>query len=918
MKAYLRAFDLWDVVENDKEPAALLENPTVNQIKSHTKESTKRYKALTCIHGTVSDEIFNRIIICKTAKEAWDTIKEEFQGDQKTKEIQINNLRKEVLGGELKDKRVVEKVLVSLPEKFEHKISSLEDSKDLSKMTLSELVGSLQAVEQRKAIRQEITSEGAFLVTEKGKAKVKEDDTQVIGGGKKQFNNRKGKEKREYQYNRFKGRRHNTFFCSNCQVKGHLDYHCWFRLGVQFRKRKNFGHVERVCKQQANHVQQAKVAEIVDEDEEKLFMVSKVEKNYVATVSGDLWLIDNGCTNHRTPNLSIFKSIDRSYSSKVRLGNGDLVQVKGKVADKSSTRLFSVQMSDRSFLVEWKHSRFKAVVENEIGKSVKVLRTDNGGEYTSPQFEHFLKSHGIKHQHTVPYNPQQNGVYESKNRSIMNMGRCIMFEKNLPRKFWAEAVNTSVYLLNRVQTKALNRKTPYEVWFGIKPTIRHLKGYRVFNVKTGKIEVNKDVKFNEAATWNCENSKLISSETILEEETDEDYAVRDNKKVIGVKWVYKVKLNPDGSINKHKARLVVKGYSQLPRIDFCETFAPVARFDTIKLLLALAAQRCWFVYQLDVKSAFLNGYLKEEIHVEQPDGFVKVGTKSKVYLLKKALSNEKLIQQFKVEMKKEFEMNDLGKMSYFLGMKISQTSQGIFICQKKYANGILNQFAMANCRTVSTPMVPCEKLRSDDGAAKIDAGVYQNLIGRLLYLSATRPNIMHSVSLLSRFMHSPSEIHFKVAKRILRYVKGTTDFGVLYKCSTNVKLIGFIDSDWASLEEDMKSTSRQCFSIGSGLISWSSKKQDSVAKSTAEAEYIAVSLATGQAVWFRKLMNDLKQPQTHPIELFCDNLSAVTIVKNPVLHDDQIVDIFTKGLHKCRFETLRDKLGMSNISVKEE
>ncbi|GKU90513.1 hypothetical protein SLEP1_g4502 [Rubroshorea leprosula] len=206
---------------------------------------------------------------------------------------------------------------------------------------------------------------------------------------------------------------------------------------------------------------------------------------------------------------------------------------------------------------------------------------------------------------------------------------------------------------------------------------------------------------------------------------------------------------------------------------------------------------------------------------------------------------------------------------------------------------------------------------------------------------------MHSMSLLSRFMHSPSEIHFKVAKRILRCVKGTIGFGVLYKSSTNVMLIGFIDNDWAGLEEDMKSTSRQCFSIGSRVISWSSKKQDSVAKSKAKAQYIVASLAADQAVWFRKLMNDLKQPQIHPIELFCDNLFTIAIVKNPFLHgktkhikikyhsikevvsegevqvlhcdsDDHITDIFTKGLHKCRFETLREKLGISSISVKEE
>ncbi|GKU98015.1 hypothetical protein SLEP1_g11072 [Rubroshorea leprosula] len=215
---------------------------------------------------------------------------------------------------------------------------------------------------------------------------------------------------------------------------------------------------------------------------------------------------------------------------------------------------------------------------------------------------------------------------------------------------------------------------------------------------------------------------------------------------------------------------------------------------------------------------------------------------------------------------------------------------------------------MANCKTVSTSMVPCEKLRSDDVAAKIDAGVYRSLIGRVLYLSATRPDIMHLVSLLSRFMHSPSEIHLKAAKRILRYVKGTIDFGVLYKSSTNVKLIRFTDSDWAGLKEDMKSTSGQCFSIGSGMIGWSSKKQNSIAKSTTEAEYIVASLAADQVVWFKKLMNDLKQPQIYPTELFCDNLSAVAIVKNHVLHGR------TKHI-KIKYHSIREVVREGEVQV---
>ncbi|GKV25217.1 hypothetical protein SLEP1_g34687 [Rubroshorea leprosula] len=431
------------------------------------------------------------------------------------------------------------------------------------------------------------------------------------------------------------------------------------------------------------------------------------------------------------------------------------------------------------------------------------------------------------------------------------------------------------------------------------------------NSEEWKIAMQEELNmFEKNATW-----KLVDRPT--------------NKNVLGVKWVYKVKLNSDGSLNKCKARLVVKGYSQLAGIDFTETFAPVARFDTIRLLFAMAAQKSWLIYQLDVKLAFLNGKLKEEIYVEQPDGYVKKGAEHKVYLLKKALyglkqaprawygkidnhllslgfeksieeatlyvkekgadliivsiyvddllvtgSCEAMVRNFKANMMKMFEMNDLGKMSYFLGIEVQQSSQGVFICQRKYATQILNKFAMSNCKAVSTPIVPGTKFTSEDGVAKIEPGLYRSMIGSLLYLSATRPDIMYSVSVLSRFMQSPSEIHLKGAKRVLRYVKGTIDFGVMYSRSDEIKLLGFTDSDWAGSEDDMKSTSGCCFSIGSGMISWCSRKQDAVAQSTTESEDIAAADAANQAIWMRKVMRDLKHAQKEPTETIHQNVQG--------------------------------------------
>ena len=336
--------------------------------------------------------------------------------------------------------------------------------------------------------------------------------------------------------------------------------------------------------------------------------------------------------------------------------------------------------------------------------------------------------------------------------------------------------------------------------------------------------------------------------------------------------------------------MVAKGYSQQQGLDFEETFSPVARFETVRTFLALAAQFQWHVSQFNVKSCFLNGEV-EEVYVVQPEGYVMSGEESKVYRLKKAQyglkqaprawyskidsffidngferspneptlyvkkqgnfdflvvclyvddiiymgSNEILVEEFKTCMMHKFEMSDLGLLNYFLGVEVVQYEEGIFNSQKKYENDLLKKFNMLKCKPSSTPMNVNEILISEDGIGLADARHYMSVVCGLIYLSHTRPNISFDVSMISRFMHNPLLQHYGVAKRILRYVAGTVNHGIWYTKKEDFRLLGYSDSDWADCKEDRKRTSGQVFSLGSEAITWSSKKQDVVALYSSEA-----------------------------------------------------------------------------------
>ena len=241
---------------------------------------------------------------------------------------------------------------------------------------------------------------------------------------------------------------------------------------------------------------------------------------------------------------------------------------------------------------------------------------------------------------------------------------------------------------------------------------------------------------------------------------------------------------------------------------------------------------------------------------------------------------------------------------------------------------------MENCKPVSTPMTVGLKLSKDDGAAQADGRIYRSLIGSLLYLTATRPDIVFTVNYLSRFMQNPSQIHFVAAKRVLRYLKGTLDFDMNFVRSNITNLTSFSDNDWARSDKEMSSALELCFSIGGTIFSWNSKKQTMVAHSTTEAKYIVAHVTANHLIWLRKILGELSFKQAKPIELWCDNMTIIAISKKIIFHNrtkhmkikfhvirqfqqegdcstnEQLDDLFTKSLAKERFEDLREKVGM--------
>ena len=839
---------------------------------------------------------------------------------------------------------------------------------------------------------------------------------------------------------------------------------------------------------------------------------------------------------------------------------------------------------------------FKALVENQKGRKMKCLQSDNGTEYLSTEFNEYLKKHGIQRRLTIAYNPEQNGTAERKNRTLLEMARCLLIQSGLPSSFWAEAVSTANYIRNRCPTRSLDGRTPYEAWTGGVPNVSHfqefgcntfvldrdskkgkleergkkgiflgyseeLKGYRVWIPEEKKIETTRDVEFLKSSTGRYENgcedflpenserkedvstphtvdieikplgnhpidvpvieereddernegeeNEIDENEDSAEYEDDENNDAAEeerrgpgrprkiltglrgrprkqyqppqgqaryvqeafvaeiptkeavigpdgedwlqamaeevksilkndtwllverpeNKKIIGSRMVLRNKYKPDGSLDRRKARIVARGFAQQPGIHFNQTFAPVARLSSIRLLVALAANYGMTIKQLDVTTAYLNGVIKEEIFMETPKYLTEaletvihrerscseirikaekmlqeLETGDKVCLLKKSLYglrqsgrswHEKLdemmrkfgatptnadpcvyyigqgedalliavyvddilvisrnkgkITKFKEYLSQKFEIKDLGEPKYCLGIEFTRDGNRIAMQQRGYIRDVLERFRMTDSKPVSTPMdVNVKLIKADRDSNVEDTKLpFRELVGALMYLAiATRPDIAYAVSALSQFNTCFGETHWTAAKRVLRYLKGSAELGLVFEPGAE-SLKGYVDADWASCSMDRRSYTGYTFILGNGAVSWESKKQRTVALSSTEAEYMGLAEAAKETMHLREFLKELGFENLANATVLNDNMGAKRLAENPIFHartkhidvrhhfvrealqkkqlklehvstDDMVADMLTKALPRPKHQRCLNMLGLGSLSSPNE
>ncbi|KAH9780110.1 hypothetical protein KPL71_007953 [Citrus sinensis] len=653
-----------------------------------------------------------------------------------------------------------------------------------------------------------------------------------------------------------------------------------------------------------------------------------------------------------------------------------------------------------------KFKEYKAETEKQLDKNIKKLRSDRGGEFLSGDFKEYLVENEIISQLTAPGTPQQNGVAERRNRTLLGMVRSMLSYSLLPISFWGLALETAVYLLNLVPSK-LVPKTLIELWSGRKPSLRHVRIWgspaHALKPKADKMDSRSEVCMfvgypkgtRGGLFYSPQDRKVIvsthftsleedymnnfkpKSKVILEElsgdqvdaqlstpvteqeehqQPDDQHRIipeqpslleprrsgrvtrlpvryillgetytaisyehvqdltsynealidRDvefwkkamnqeiesmysNKvwelveapngvKPIGCKWIYKRKREVDGRVETFKVRLVAKRFTQKEGIDYEETFSPVAMLKSIRILLSIAAVLDYEIWQMDVKTAFLNGHLEKNIYMQQPDGFIQKG------------QEHMLLQDRK--------------------------NKTLALSQAVYIDKILARFSMENSKTGLLPFrhgITFSKDQSPKTSEEIEKmrqAPYAEAVGSLMYaMLCTRPDICFAVRMVSRYQSNPGPKHWSAVKHIMKYLKRIKNYMLVYSGDELIP-VGYTDSDFMSYKDSRKSTSGYVFTLGSGAISWRSVKQSCIADPTTEAEYMAASEAAKEAVWLRKFLQDLEvvPAVTAPLKLLCDNSGAVAQSKEPRNHKKQ------KHIER-KYHLIRDIVQRGDVEV---
>nr|GEW15096.1 retrovirus-related Pol polyprotein from transposon TNT 1-94 [Tanacetum cinerariifolium] len=728
--------------------------------------------------------------------------------------------------------------------------------------------------------------------------------------------------------------------------------------------------------------------------------------------------------------------------------------------------------------------KFLKMTQLRLKVPVRRIRIDNGTEFVNQTLHEYYEEVGISHETSDARSPQQNGVVERRNRTLIEAAHTMLIYAQASLFLWAEAVATACYTQNRSIIRLRHEKTPYEllynklldlsflhvfgalcyptndseylgklqpnadigIFIGYAPT---KKALWIYNRRTRRIVETIHVDFDELTAMASEQSSsgpalnemtpttiiqvdstgspsstivdqdvpspskshttAESQSSVIPQDVKEDNhdikvthmgndplfgafsrsyfcsifingissfncAIRPLNSTTLEPKTYKEALTQScwieamqeelNEFERLEARLVARGYRQEEGIDFEESFAPAARLEAIRIFLAYAAHKNMVVYQMDVKTVFLNGNLREEVYVSQLDGFVDQDNPNHVYKLKKALYGLKQAPRAWYDMLSSFLIsqnfskglvdltlfirrngNDLlqmmGKISFFLGLQISQSPRGIFINQSKYALESLKKYGFESCDPVDTPMMEKSRLDEDKEGKAIDPSHYHGMIGTLLYLTASRPDLQFAICMCARYQARPIEKHIHAIKRIFRYLCGTVHQGLWYPKDYSVALTTFADADHAGCQDTRRSTSGSVQFLGERLISLSSKRQKSVVISSMEAEYIALSGCCAQILWIRSQLSNYGLG-FNKIPMYCDNKSAIALCCNNVQHswskhiniryhfikeqvengvielyfintEYQLADLFTKALGRDRIEFLINKLSMRSF-----
>lgn len=843
---------------------------------------------------------------------------------------------------------------------------------------------------------------------------------------------------------------------------------------------------------------------------------------------------------------------------------------------------------------------YEAMATAHFGQNISKFRIDNGTEYLSEAQKNYYRNRGIQIETSIPHSPQQNGVSERFNRTLLDKARTMISDSKLPKYMWSEALRVAAFVTNRSPTTAIpDGKTPFELWNGYKPDVSRLRifgsrcyvwipsekrgkmdpkskqvimvgyspsGYRLWDASKRKVIEGRDVKFledfgssnalpsdsKEVNTNKSSSSKqqgernntgklssnhdkekeltpfipwsiFKTNETVLDAEgaasgegdfnitlpsessrvtstpldiprhtgaerlhtgkflnlSNESSLIRDlsyqdnvslhsgahddeageaggcqmtvalpsessrvtstpldipmhtdverlvtgkfdhdpfvslsyihnmylhvpnkyndiemlpnakewknaveeeklslmeNKtwesiakpkgvKMIDSKWVFTLKTDEHGQPLKYKARLVARGFMQKPGIDYEETYSPVAKLATIRIFLAICLQKSFFIEQLDVKTAFLNGNLKEDVYLKIPEGFqapeghifklnkslyglkqsprcwnqrfnefvetlgfvrsksdaclyvLRINEHEMIYLLLYvddiliAAANMKTLRFIINHLKNEFKMKEMGVVNNFLNIQIKYDREnGIMeLSQKAAIKKLLEKFNMINCRSSKTPMEPNLVLQPTTKRKKFDYP-YREVIGSIMYIMlSTRPDVCFAISYLSRFQDKFDEQHWNHLKQLLKYLKGTLDFSLIFKRSNGNPIVGYVDADFARDTVDRKSTSGFLYEIYGCTILWCSKKQPIVTRSTTEAEYVAASFAVCEGLWIKQILQDLCIAIHGPITIYEDNQSCIKTAENQESKLSKHIDV--------KYHHIREKVNQGLIKL---